>query len=118
MVARVTYQNLFRLFPRLSGMTGTAFTEAQEFLEVYQLRVLPIPTALPVARRDNDDAVFKNKEGKMKALLKNVMTVHSKGRPILIGTTRLVTNVKPTDQSTDDDNYNTTDRLIIDSLID
>ena len=64
-VARVTYQNLFRLFPRLSGMTGTAFTEAQEFLEVYQLKVLPIPTALPVARRDNDDAVFKNKEGKI-----------------------------------------------------
>ena len=64
-MARVTYQNLFRLFPRLSGMTGTAFTEAQEFLEVYQLKVLPIPTALPVARRDNDDAVFKNKEGKM-----------------------------------------------------
>ena len=86
-VARVTYQNLFRLFPRLSGMTGTAFTESAEFLDVYQLKVLPIPTALPVARRDNDDAVFRTKDGKMKALLKNVLTVHGKGRPILIGTT-------------------------------
>jgi preprotein translocase subunit SecA len=86
-VARVTYQNLFRLFPRLSGMTGTAFTESAEFLDVYGLKVLPIPTALPVARRDNDDAVFRTKDGKMKALLKNVLTVHGKGRPILIGTT-------------------------------
>ena len=65
-VAKVTYQNLFRLFPKLSGMTGTAFTEADEFLEVYNLKVFPIPTALPLARRDNEDAVFRTKEGKMK----------------------------------------------------
>jgi preprotein translocase subunit SecA len=86
-VAKVTYQNLFRLFPRLSGMTGTAFTEAAEFLDIYQLKVLPIPTALPVARRDNSDAVFRTKEGKLKALLRNVLTTHEKGRPCLIGTT-------------------------------
>ena len=64
--AKVTYQNLFRLFPKLSGMTGTAFTEADEFQEVYSLKVFPIPTALPLARRDNEDAVFRTKEGKMK----------------------------------------------------
>lgn len=86
-VAKVTYQNLFRLFPKLSGMTGTAFTEALEFLAVYNLKVLPIPTALPVARRDNQDAVFRTQDGKMKAMLKNVLSTHEKGRPILIGTT-------------------------------
>lgn len=88
-IAKVTYQNLFRLFPRLSGMTGTAFTEAMEFDEVYQLKVLPIPTALPIARRDNEDAVFRTQDGKMKALLRNVLSTHEKGRPILIGTTSL-----------------------------
>jgi len=86
-IAKVTYQNLFKLFPKLSGMTGTALTEAGEFIEVYKLNVLPIPTALPVARRDNDDAVFRTQEGKMKALLRNVLSTHEKGRPILIGTT-------------------------------
>lgn len=86
-VAKVTYQNLFRLFPKIAGMSGTAATEARELIEVYQLPVLKIPTALPIARRDNDDAVFKSKEGKMKAMLRNILTVHEKGRPILIGTT-------------------------------
>lgn len=85
-VAKVTYQNLFRLFPQLSGMTGTAFTEAAEFLDVYDLKVLPIPTALPVARRDSDDAVFRTINGKTKALLKNVLTTHDRQRPVLIGT--------------------------------
>ena len=87
--AKVTYQSLFRLFPQLSGMTGTAMTEASELRETYQLLVLPIPTALPIARRDNPDAVFRTKEGKMKALLKNILNTHSKGRPILIGTTSI-----------------------------
>ena len=86
-VAKVTYQNLFRLFPRLSGMTGTAFTEAAEFIDVYGLKVIPIPTALPVARRDNADAIFRTKDGKLKAMLKNVLTTYEKGRPVLIGTT-------------------------------
>ena len=88
-VAKVTYQNLFRLFPKLSGMTGTALTEAAEFLDVYNLAALPVPTALPVARRDNQDAVFRTKEGKMKALLRNVLGTHEKGRPVLIGTTSI-----------------------------
>ena len=72
-VAKVTYQSLFRLFPKLSGMTGTIATEAQEVADVYSLNVITIPTALPVARRDNPDAVFRSKEGKMKALLRNVL---------------------------------------------
>jgi len=63
------------------------FTEAAEFIDVYNLKVLPVPTALPIARRDNPDAVFRTQTGKMKALLKNVITNHDKGRPILIGTT-------------------------------
>lgn len=88
-VAKITYQNLFRLFPRLAGMTGTAFTEASEFLQTYNLKVLPIPLALPLARRDNDDAVFRTQNGKLKALLKNVLTTHEKGRPVLIGTTSI-----------------------------
>jgi len=91
-VAKVTYQNLFRLFPKLSGMTGTALTDAEELAETYQLKVLPIPTALPIARRDNPDAVFRTKNGKMKALLKNVLTNNEKGRPILIGTTSVETS--------------------------
>lgn len=88
-VAKITYQNLFRLFPRLAGMTGTAFTEASEFSQTYNLKVLPIPLALPLARRDNDDAVFRTQNGKLKALLKNVLTTHEKGRPVLIGTTSI-----------------------------
>eukprot|EP00981_Chlorochromonas_danica_P011634 scaffold4165_cov194-Ochromonas_danica.AAC.6 len=85
-VAKVTYQNLFRLFPRLSGMSGTAWTDCLEFLDIYNLKVLPIPTALPVVRRDYPDAVFRNQDGKMKALLRNIITNHEKGRPILVGT--------------------------------
>lgn len=88
-IAKVSFQNLFRLFPKLSGMTGTAISDVKEFWDVYQLAVLPIPTALPIARRDNPDAIFRTKNGKMKALLKNILTTHEKGRPILIGTTSI-----------------------------
>eukprot|EP01035_Chromulina_nebulosa_P019644 gene19644-25556_t len=88
-VAKITYQSLFKLFPKLSGMTGTASTDMQEFYDVYNLKVISIPTALPVARRDNPDAIFRSKNGKMKALLRNVLSQHQKGRPILIGTTSI-----------------------------
>lgn len=88
-VAKVTYQNLFKLFDRLSGMSGTLITEADELRDVYGMSVFPIPTALPIARRDNPDAVFRTKQGKLKALLKNVLTTHEKGRPVLIGTTSI-----------------------------
>lgn len=93
-IAKISFQNLFKLFPKLSGMTGTALTDAEEFQEVYNLQVVPIPTALPMARRDNPDAVFRSKGGKMKALLKNVLSTHEKGRPILIGTTSIESSVE------------------------
>jgi preprotein translocase subunit SecA len=75
-VAKVTYQFLFRLFPKLAGMTGTALSDSAEFFETYQLRVFPVPTALPVARRDYPDAVFRSQEGRMRALLRNVLGRH------------------------------------------
>ena len=86
-VAKVTYQNLFRLFNKLAGMTGTANSDASELFEIYGLKVFPVPTALPVARRDNPDAVFRTQTGKLKALLRNVLKNHQQGRPVLIGTT-------------------------------
>lgn len=86
-VAKVTYQFLFRLFPKLAGMTGTAMTDCAEFHDTYQLKVFPVPPAAPVARRDYPDAVFRTAEGKMTALLRNVLARNEKGQPVLIGTT-------------------------------
>lgn len=86
-IATVTYQSLFRTFSRLCGMTGTAMSDAKEFRKVYGLAVTKIPTALPVARRDYPDVVFKTNRAKMKAMLSEVARVHEAGRPLLIGTT-------------------------------
>lgn len=86
-VASISYQAFFRLFPRLAGMTGTAATEATEFGDIYSLRVVPIPTALPVARKDYPDAVFKTPAGKYKAVMREVARAHPSGRPLLLGTT-------------------------------
>jgi preprotein translocase subunit SecA len=86
-VAAITYQSLFRLFPTLSGMTGTAKTEDQEFKDIYEMDIIQVPTALPVARRDNPDATFRNQQGKWKAVMGDVARRHTKGQPILIGTT-------------------------------
>lgn len=89
-IAKVTYQALFRQFKRLSGMTGTAMADATEFEETYGLKVTPVPTALPVARRDYDDVVFKTRKAADKALIKEVIGVGGgqvDGRPCLIGTT-------------------------------
>jgi len=86
-VASITYQSFFRLFPKLSGMSGTARTEAQEFGDIYGLRVVSIPTALPVARRDNEDVTFRTQQGKWKAVMGDIARRHTKGQPILIGTT-------------------------------
>jgi len=85
-IASVTYQALFRMFSRLSAMTGTAFTDFQEFLDVFNLRVVQIPTALPTGRRDFPDAVFKTRRAKLKALLDEIEAAHKQGRPLLIGT--------------------------------
>jgi preprotein translocase subunit SecA len=85
--AETTYQNYFRLYKKLAGMTGTAQTEATEFLEIYGLEVISIPTNKPVARKDLNDIVFKTEEEKFEAVVKKVKELHKKGQPVLVGTT-------------------------------
>ncbi len=85
-LATVTFQNFFRLYKKISGMTGTALTEETEFREIYNLDVIVIPTNRPIARLDNPDAVFKNESGKMKAIVRQVKACYEKGQPILVGT--------------------------------
>lgn len=85
--ARISYQAFFKLFEKLSGMTGTAATEAQELNDVYNLSVVVIPTALPMARKDYPDVVFRSTDGKYRAIMGEIARVAPKGRPILIGTT-------------------------------
>jgi preprotein translocase subunit SecA len=85
-LATITIQNYFRLYKKLAGMTGTAETEASEFLDIYKLGVLVIPTNRPVARRDANDSVYKTKREKYNAVLKEIKDIHGQGRPILVGT--------------------------------
>jgi len=86
-LASITYQNFFLLYPKLSGMTGTAKTEEAEFEKIYNLQVTIIPTNLPLARRDLPDAVYKNERGKWKCVADECQQMHEKGRPVLVGTT-------------------------------
>ena len=85
-LATITFQNFFRLYGKLSGMTGTALTEEEEFGTIYQLDVVEIPTNKPVARIDNPDAIYKTQEGKYRAIVQQVKTCHEKGQPVLVGT--------------------------------
>ena len=85
-LATITFQNYFRLYGKLSGMTGTALTEEEEFRHIYKLDVIEIPTNKPVARKDNPDAVYKNERGKIKATIARIEACHAKGQPILVGT--------------------------------
>ncbi len=85
-LATITYQNFFRLYDKLSGMTGTAKTEEEEFRKVYNMRVVTIPTNRPVIRKDDADSIFGNAKAKYAALIKEVQERHGKGQPILIGT--------------------------------
>lgn len=85
-LATITYQNFFRLFKRIGGMTGTAKTEEEEFRKIYNMKVVCVPTNRPVLRQDATDYVFANKDFKIKALVKEVQERHEKGQPILIGT--------------------------------
>ena len=85
-LATITFQNYFRLYGKLSGMTGTALTEEEEFRHTYQLDVIEIPTNKPVARKDNPDAVYKNERGKIMATIARIEQCHAKGQPILVGT--------------------------------
>jgi preprotein translocase subunit SecA len=84
--ATITLQNYFRLYEKLSGMSGTAITEANEFKEIYKLEVLSIPTHRPCQRKDTDDEIYMTEREKYQAILKEIETVHAQGRPILIGT--------------------------------
>ena len=88
-LAQVTFQNYFRLYDKLSGMTGTAATEADEFSEIYGLGVVEVPTNKPIARIDEDDAVYRTGEEKYKAIIDTIKEAHEKGQPILVGTTSI-----------------------------
>ena len=85
-LATITFQNYFRLYKKLSGMTGTAMTEEEEFREIYKLDVVEIPTNKPVAREDLPDAIFKTEEGKFNAVINDIIECHEKGQPVLVGT--------------------------------
>ncbi|MCQ2581966.1 MAG: preprotein translocase subunit SecA [Alphaproteobacteria bacterium] len=85
-VSSISYQNLFRLYPTLSGMTGTAMTEAVEFEEIYKLRVVSIPTNRPVARVDHHDEIYRNKQEKYDAIIKQIQECMNKKQPVLVGT--------------------------------
>ena len=85
-LATITFQNYFRLYAKLSGMTGTAATEAEEFQSIYNLDVIEIPTNKPVARIDHPDVVFKNEVGKNRAIIEQIVQCHEKGQPVLVGT--------------------------------
>src|SRR6056297_2659382 len=88
-LASVTFQNYFRLYDKLSGMTGTAVTEAEEFAEIYGLGVVEVPTNKPIARLDEDDAVYRTAEEKFNAIVETIREAHEKGQPILVGTTSI-----------------------------
>jgi len=85
-LASITYQNYFRMYPKLAGMTGTAMTEADEFLEIYGLSVVEVPTNKDVIRKDHNDVVYKTVKGKFNAVINDAMAAHEKGQPVLIGT--------------------------------
>ncbi len=85
-LATITFQNFFRLYDKLSGMTGTALTEEPEFREIYKLDVIEIPTNMPVVRVDHDDSIYKTENGKFGAVIEEIVKCHEKGQPVLVGT--------------------------------
>lgn len=85
-LATITFQNYFRLYGKLSGMTGTAITEEEEFLAIYNLDIVEIPTNKPLARKDHSDVVYKNENGKNRAIINQIEECHGKGQPVLVGT--------------------------------
>ena len=85
-LATITFQNFFRLYDKLSGMTGTALTEEEEFATIYKLDVVEIPTNKPVIRQDHSDIVYKTEAGKFRAIIRQVKECHAKGQPVLVGT--------------------------------
>jgi len=85
-LATITFQNYFRLYKRLSGMTGTAMTEEEEFREIYKLDVVEIPTNRPMIRKDLPDSIFRTEKGKFEAVIEDIIQCHEKGQPVLVGT--------------------------------
>ncbi len=91
-MATITYQNFFRLYAKLAGMTGTAKTEEEEFLSIYNMRVVEIPTNKPIARIDYPDAIYGTKKAKFEALVEEIVRCHEKGQPVLVGTIAVETS--------------------------
>lgn len=91
-LATISFQNFFRLYRKLAGMTGTAFTEAEEFQQIYALDVIQIPPNRPIARVDKDDLIFRTEAGKLRAIVREVAAYHEKGQPVLIGSASIVKN--------------------------
>ncbi|MBQ6393652.1 preprotein translocase subunit SecA [Candidatus Saccharibacteria bacterium] len=91
-LATISFQNYFRLYRKLSGMTGTAFTEAEEFQQIYALDVIQIPPNRKIARIDKDDLIYRTEDGKLRAIVKEVKKYHEKGQPVLIGSASIVKN--------------------------
>ncbi len=85
-LATITFQNYFRLYGKLSGMTGTAMTEEDEFNEIYKLDIVEIPTNRPLVRKDQQDVIYKNEKGKLRAVVEQIKECHAKGQPVLVGT--------------------------------
>ncbi len=91
-LATISFQNFFRLYKKLSGMTGTAFTEAEEFQQIYALDVIQIPPNKPIIRVDKDDLIYKTKAGKLKAIADEIRKYHEKGQPVLVGSGSIANN--------------------------
>src|SRR6185436_14131371 len=88
-VASITFQNYFRMYKKLAGMTGTADTEAYEFQQIYNLEVVVIPTHMPMIRDDAADLVYLSQEDKFKAIIEDITDCHQRGQPVLVGTTSI-----------------------------
>ena len=91
-LATISFQNFFRLYKKLSGMTGTAFTEAEEFQQIYALDVIQIPPNKPIVRVDKDDLIYKTKAGKLRAIAEEIKKYHEKGQPVLVGSDSIANN--------------------------
>ncbi|MGP1608942.1 MAG: preprotein translocase subunit SecA [Clostridium sp.] len=93
-LATITFQNFFRIYEKLSGMTGTAMTEDKEFKEIYNLDVVEVPTNLPIARIDKTDTIYKTEDAKFNAILEEIKEAHEKGQPVLVGTVSIENSEK------------------------
>ena len=91
-LATISFQNYFRLYEKLSGMTGTALTEAEEFHQIYKMDVVDVPSNKPLARKDRADKIYRNEKAKFKAIVREVQALHTKGQPVLIGTVSIEKN--------------------------